>query len=296
MKNFINKSYILLVLALAVFVSSCEDTPPVDYVQQKYLEAFLIVDEPIEGIMLLNSQPVNTKFDKSNAMIKDADVKLVFNGTTHTLIYRDGDKPGYYHPNPEIKVLPETKYEIIINTPDGKLVSSETTTPKRIGGWVREPLDFVHYPQDTLKLPRVDSLEIEWEKQQGVNFYLLCVTAKDSVNYGRYLNPPTEEMNRRAYNALSSMEGMEAWYRNLSNWNLIANTSTPTVWMAFKWFGPHDVSVYSPDPNMLNWFVNLFFTGTSENNKLMNSVQGGIGVFGSCSRINKEIFLYKNQP
>jgi hypothetical protein len=229
-------------------------------------------------------------------MIKDADVKLTHNGTTLTLIYRDGDKPGYYNPDPNLKVLPEIKYQIIINTVDGKLITSETTTPKRIVGWVREPKDIFYYPQDTLSLPKVDSLDIEWEHIQGVNFYLLNVTAKDSTNYGRYLNPPTDEPNRRAYNALSGMEGMEAWYRNLSNWNFIANSTTPTVWMAFKWFGPQEVSIYNPDPNMLNWFLNLFFTGSTENNELLNSVNGGIGVFGSCSKIKKDVFLYKNQP
>ncbi len=296
MKN-INKIIMLLTLTLSLaFLNSCEDKPPLDYVQSKYLEGYLIVDSLVEGIVVMNSQPVNMPFDREKAMIKDADVKLVFGGTAHTLIYREGEKSGYYLPDMNIKVLPETKYEIIINTPDGSLITSETTTPKRMTGWIKAPRPDIYYPQDTLKLPKNDSLVIQWDSVAGVHHYLIRTLARDTVDYGRYLNPPVNEQNRRTYNVVSNAANDGGWYRNRTNWALIANSSTPTVWLAFKWFGYHDVSVYNPDPNMLNWFVNIHFTGTSENNPLLNSVKGGYGVFGSASVISKEIFLYKNQP
>jgi len=279
-----------------IFLASCEDEPPTTYSQVKYLEGFLITDKPVQGILLMNSQPVNQKFDREKAMIKDADVKLSVNGTSHTLIYRDGDNPGYYHPDESFLIEPETKYEIIINTIDGSLVTAETITPKRINGWVKEPKPIISYPSDTLKLPHVDSLDIEWDKVPDVSFYLIKILAKDTSDYGRYLEPPTNELNRRTYNFMSNIEETGIFYKNPSSWNLIANNKTPTVWLAFRWFGLHEVEVYNPDPNMLNWFINIFFTASSENNELLNSVNGGLGVFGSASIVKKEVFLLKNQP
>lgn len=283
-------------LLLTLILSSCEDTPPVDYVNSKYLEAFLIVGEPIENIMLMNSQPVNSPFNRQNAMISDADVRIVFEGTTHNLIFRDGEKPGYYLPDTEIKVKPNTEYNLIINTNDGKLITAKTITPNQINSWIKPPIESIHYPKDTLRLPRVDSLEIEWDSTPGTNLYLIRTTALDTINYGRYLEPPTDEFNRRTYSVMTNFENTGIYYKNLSSWNLIANTKTPTVWLAFKWFGPYQIEIYNPDPNMLSWFVNIFFSGTSENIELLNSVNGAYGVFGSTSKISAETFIFKNQP
>ncbi|MBX3044069.1 MAG: DUF4249 family protein [Candidatus Kapabacteria bacterium] len=291
-----NIKLLLIIFVSIVFINSCEDAPPVDYVNYKYLEAFLIIDQPIENIMLMNSQPVNSPFEKEKALIKDADVKLLINGISHNLIYRDGDNPGYYYPDTDLKIQPNTEYDIIINTKDGGLITAKTITPNRIGGWVKPPKPIAHYPQDTLKLPRVDSLEIEWEATQGASLYLIRTIAMDTLNYGRYLETPTEEPNRRTYSLLTNFENTGVLYKNKSSWNLIANNKTPTVWLAFKWFGPYEVEVYNPDPNMMNWFVNLFFTGSSENIDLLNSVNGGIGVFGSASKIDGQTFIMKNQP
>jgi hypothetical protein len=88
------------------------------------------------------------------------------------------------------------------------------------------------------------------------------------------------------------------FYKEKTYWAFITNQKSQTVWMAFKWFGKHEVSIYSPDFNMLRWYMNTVFS--QEHNDLANSVKSNnnnvIGVFGSASVVRKEIFLLKNQP
>ena len=293
----INRILVLTsVIFLSYFLNSCEDKPPVDYTVEKYLEAYLIVDKPIEKIILMNSQPIDKKYSKDQAMIKDAEVKILSDNQEYILSYKDGENAGYYLPDASVTVKPETVYKIEIMTKDGVFLTAETKTPKRINAWVKAPKSEIYYPQDTLNLPKVDSLEIEWTPVEGTSFFLIRTLCQDTLNYGKYLPVPTNEANRRCYNLFSKNENAEPMYKNPTNWGLIANNKTATVWLAFRWFGLHDVSVFNPDPNMLNWFINIYFTGSSETNPLLNSVKGGFGVFGSASVLSYESFLYKNQP
>jgi hypothetical protein len=295
MKILINIAFIISVLGISIFLNSCEDAPPTDYIQEKYVEGYLIVDEPIQGIKLINSVATDKAYIDSALAIRDADVKLITSDKTYNLIFHDGDKSGYYFPDETELVKPDTKYNLEIHTKDGKILTAETTTPKRINKWIVEPKTQFYYPQDTLKLPKVDSLEIAWEAVHKVDFYLIRVLCKDTLEYGKYLPTPVDEPNRRCYNLFSENKDADYNYKNKTGWGLIANSKTPTVWMAFKWFGKHDVTVYNPDENMLKWFINLYFSGSSETNKNLNSVKGGYGVFGSASTLTKEVFMYKNQ-
>jgi hypothetical protein len=295
MKNIINYSKLLLITAISVIFVACEDPVPNDYIEDKYVEAYLLVDKPIENIVLKRTQPLNQKYASENAMIKDAIVKLSYEGKTIQLSYRDGENPGYYYADESELVKPEVLYELHITTSDGKVITASTRTPKRFD-WVDEPKSRFHYPADTLNLPAVDSLKISWTPVEGVDYFLIRTKHLDTLNYGKYLEPPTDEPNRRCFNFLSKIKEWDFTYKNVTNWGLIGNTQTAAVWFAFKWFGKQTVTVFNADRNMLNWFINLYFNQTTATEPLMNSVNGAYGVFGSASFVEKEVFLYKNQP
>lgn len=131
---------------------------------------------------------------------------------------------------------------------------------------------------------------------EGVDYFLIRTKHLDTLNYGKYLEPPTDEPNRRCFNFLSKIKEWDFTYKNVTNWGLIGNTQTAAVWFAFKWFAKQTVTVFNADRNMLNWFINLYFNQTTATEPLMNSVNGAYGVFGSASFVEKEVFLYKNQP
>lgn len=297
MKKMKNISMLMAILFLALFLNSCEDSDPGNYIAETYVEAYLIVGQPIEKIMVYKTLPTNVKYTKSSAMIKDANVIISVEGTEYPLVYTDN---GYEYADKSVKVLPKKKYELKIVLNDNvdiskrTVITGETNTPD-VFQWVREPKPIFHYPQDTLKLPRIDSLDLEWTSLPDNPFFLLRVTCIDTLEYGKYLTNPTTEMNRRAYN-INNKINEETNYKNITSWAFIANTKTPTVWNAFKWFGKQEVAILCPDFNMINWFVNVHFTNSSYTTELLNSVKGANGVFGSASIIEKEFFLIKNQP
>ncbi|MCL5990505.1 MAG: hypothetical protein M1419_00170, partial [Bacteroidetes bacterium] len=63
-----------------IIINACEDAIPSDYIEEKFVEAYLIVDEPIRNIVLMSTQPVNKKFDYANSLIRNAEVKIIGDG------------------------------------------------------------------------------------------------------------------------------------------------------------------------------------------------------------------------
>lgn len=286
---------ILSMMAFAFILSSCEDDIPNDYIIRTYVEAFLIVDEPISGIKLLETQPLDKQFDQNAGWISNATVKILNEGVTHELVFSNSEPKGYYLPDNTIKVKPGSKYELEIILKDGTKITGETTTPKGTLEWVKAPKKEFYYPKDTLKLPGVDSLELEWTKVPDNYFYILSVICKDTLEYGKYLAPAIPgEKNRRAYNTFA--KDNNDYYLDIPSWNFIANSRTPTVWLAFKWFGPQTVTIYAPDYNFLKWFMQASNFSNNESDPLKYSVKNAIGVFGSAMRLSGDFFLYKNQP
>ena len=282
-----NMKYIVLVLL--IILSSCGDDAPMDYIPRNFVEAYLFVDQPIKEIKVLRSQPLNKEFIYEDSFIKDANVKIILGSDTLQLNYNLDDKNGYFYPDTSLKVLSDTTYYLEVYLKDGTFMHAKTHTPKRFE-WIKKPFAEIYYPKDTLNLPVVDSLRISWTKIPDVNFFLLSVDNLDTLNYGKYLNPPTDEKNRRAPSFLTRNDKL---YRETSVWNFIANNETPTVWFSFRWFGKHRVSIFAPDYNFLRWFLQSFNPNYSP---ILSNIEGGNGVFGSASVISSDFFLYKNQP
>ncbi len=278
---------------LALVFGGCEDSAPTDYLPQTFVEGYLIVGSPIAGIMIYTTQPTSSDYSRENAAIKDAEVTVSVGNQDYKLDYKSGDNPGYAYIDENIKVDPSKKYKLRIVLKDGTLITSETTTPQTFS-WTREPKPLYYYPQDTLHLYQVDSLDIAWNRFGDVAFYMLSIKCLDTLEYGKYLPAPTSEMNRRTYNIISKMED-ESQYKNMTSWAFISNIETPSVWAAFKWFGKQKVSIYAPDYNMLSWFVSIGLVNSPFYDENFNSIHGGIGVFGSAAVIEKDIFLFKNQ-
>jgi hypothetical protein len=51
-----------VVFMLALVAAGCEDAPPTDYVPEYVVQSYLLVDEPIQGVVLSRSQPVTDTF------------------------------------------------------------------------------------------------------------------------------------------------------------------------------------------------------------------------------------------
>ncbi len=273
-----------------LLIMSCEDEAPGAYKESYIVNALLLVDMPISEITVLRSLPIFDKYNNDSAKVKNATITIEGDDNIFNLKYRlkeDGNE-GYYAEDSIYKVKPNTLYKIKITLPNGNVINGETTTPGRIS-WVKKAKDYLQYPKDSLKLPSTDT--ISWNKVTGNDFYLISVSCLDTLQYGKYLTPKTEELNRRVYFPIAS----EKRYRELTTISPIANTHSSVVWAAFKWFGLHQVKVFAPDYNFLKWFIQSQVK--QELDPLLSSVQGNAyGFFGSASLVADTTFLLKNQP
>lgn len=287
--NKIKSILILLVIGLGIY--SCEDSAPLDYIPQYFVEAYLVVGEPINNIKLMRTQPLADSFIYKNSFITDAEIFLKSENQLIQLIPHPDIFQGYYNPDTSVLVKPNTKYNIEIRLKDGKIITGETTTPGVIK-WKRQLPQLIFYPIDTLKLPANDTLKLAWEQVQGTIVYFIRVKSLDTLEYGKYLFPPTDEKNRRIVRPWE--RGNSAEYNEITRWGFIPNTETPVVWNAIKWYGLNEVSILAPDYNFLRWFLQYQRKGQID--PLLGSVNGAIGVFGSYSEIRTTTFVVKNQP
>lgn len=278
----------MYIITLALLLNACGDDVPTDYEPKNVLEAILIVGEPLQNIAVLKTQPVTIKYNHYNAFIKDAEVVVIGDGKVFPLEFNfDTLKPGYYYPDPNYKIKPATEYKIQVKLKDGTILSGSTTTPTEIN-WQTRIQKMLQYPKDTINLPVSDT--ISWTKAPGYDFYIISITCLDTLEYGKYLTPPTNEKNRRVYNPFIR----EFRYKEQSGSGMLPTTKTRVVWSAFKWFGLHEVAVMAADWNLVRWYLQN--VGANAVNPLLGSVDGGIGVVGSAYAVRDTFFLLKNQP
>ncbi len=279
----------ILALLAAGFLGACEDPVPNDYVPQIYAQAFFLVDNPIENIIVAKTQPVADSFDFDKSLIRDASLEVFENGEKlpGSFVFVNGR--GYRYSDSNYLTKPNATYELKIALKDGAIVYGKTKTPGRIK-WVVPPKKKIYYPKDTLNLPFVDSLTIEWSPVKGVEFYLLAIDCLDTLEYGKYLVPPSDEKNRRIFKPWAE----EYFYKERKTWTFLPNVRTPVVWGIFKWYGLHQIEVMAPDENMLNWAKQYFIE--YQYNPMFSSVSGGIGVVGSAAVVRDTFFLVKNRP
>lgn len=289
--------YALLVffVSIALGMNGCEDAPPNSYIQDYAVQGVLIVDEPINGIVVQRTLPTTDTFSMAKAVLRDADVSVTDeNGREFKLQFREGGSVfgDYALGDTSIKVQPNMNYTLTVKTADGHILTGKTHTPNRFE-WLMSPRSILQFPKDTLNLPSPDSLKISWTETSGTSEYLICITALDTVGYGKYLTPPTDEQNRRRKRFFDREDSPQMY--NLTTYAYLQTTEVNTVWNAFKWFGRNNVTVFAPDANMLRWFK-MYFQGGNQYNSNLGSIKGGIGMFGSAAQVTQEIFLLKNQP
>ena len=280
-------------LLLVFFISACEDLPPDIYDPKIYVETYLIVDKPIEQVKIMYTQSVSDTFRYENNFIRNADVSIHYNDKTLNLITDANGINGYYYPDTNIKVLPATEYKLEVRLKNGSLITAKTFTPNRFN-WIVAPPQEYYYPKDTVNLSDgKDTAKISWEKNAFAIYYLIRVACLDTVNYGKYISPPTADSNRRVYKPYGNPK--KPSYKRTQIWGFLPANETPVVWTFFKWYGKQRISILTPDFNMLKWSLQYFQTGQYD--PLLGNIEGdGIGIFGSASEIDADMFLYWPNP
>ncbi|MBU3742126.1 MAG: DUF4249 family protein [Candidatus Kapabacteria bacterium] len=276
----------LTLLFLALVTIGCEDPVPTDYKPEVVVQAFLIVDQPIKDVQVYWSQPMTDSFSYQRATIRDAEVWVVEGAARYPLRYVGDTTGGHYEAaDSAVRIRPLTTYRVEVRVGQAFVVGT-TTTPDRIA-WIKDLPPELDYPGRENELLPVDSLKVRWTIPAPGMEYVLRMTCLDTLNYGTYLTPPTDETNGR-------IRDKELVDENEPLGRLpvrLAFVQAPDVfsWAAFKYFGMHEFSVYAGDRNFVNWFKQITFT--RQYNELLNSVTGGIGVVGSASVVHDTVFV-----
>jgi hypothetical protein len=274
---------------ISVYVlTGCGDPAPFSYQEEYFVTGYLFVGEPLENIIVSRSMPLADSFNYKQSVIKDADIRIISEGQTYNLVYRDSTLPDYHYPDSTVFVKPNTLYRLEIRLKDGKLITGETTTPSPIS-WVNQIPDTLYYPRTTDEMKN-DTLKLSWTKEPNALFYLVSVRCLDTVNYGKFLTPPTDEKNKRISRPF---ENSAPDQNEITRWGLVVSNETPVVWTALKWYGLNEIDIFAPDYNFLRWFIQ--YTRSTQANTLLTSVNGAYGTFGSAARIKKQAFVIKER-
>jgi hypothetical protein len=282
----------LFVLPLLLLFSSCEDAPPNSFVPVPYVEGYLFVDRPIEGIVVATSQSLAVPYDQAAGMVGDAEVQISDGSASYQLVYRVVNGLGsYWYPDSTVLVKPGMRYTLSVRLKNGTVLGASTLTPERIE-WTKPPSPVLQYPSDTVRLTSPDSLRIAWTPGNGVE-YIIRVQCLDTLAYGAYLLPPTDEANGRTNNFGQIETAERKTFYSTTRWGFIQATGVPTVWTAFRWYGRNNIAIISPDVHFLDWFKMTKFSGNPQYNPQFSNITGGTGVFASAAIVEREVFLRK---
>jgi len=277
----------ILFILLVIFLFSCVEDNENQFKEEYLLEAFIIVGDPISNIRFMRTIPILDTFSLERVIIQDADI-IIFNeiGDTLALELNEDITKAYQAIDKSYLVKENVKYNLKVIYKNDTMIAT-TTTPK-VFNWVEKAPDIIQYPKDSIKLN--EQVKVKWENPGSFNFYHIVTKCLDTLEYGKYLDSATDELNRR----IVIFRENDSRYKNITNHGLSPNNEGSIIWTTFKWYGLQEVTIYNPDYNWFRWLGQYF---QSEYNDILSSVDGKKvrGVFGSASAIRDTTFILKNQ-
>jgi hypothetical protein len=296
-QNLITKSMRVFFAAclISLVVTSCEDPIPSDYVEELVIEGFAIVGEPLSNVRIMRTLPISDTFRFSEAALPNAVVRVTAGGTDIPMVYVPDSLGGTYRAaDTAYRVQPSTSYTIRVEAL-GKVLEATTITPIALS-WVEEGPRVVQFPTpDSLLFPGSDSLVVSWTPVPKTEFYIIALECLDTLSYGKYLTPPTSDSNTRTPRPRPDFFNREGTL--VANERIIFGgtlfTASQTIWGVFRWHGLHEVKIYAPNREFLEWFYQVGSGRRSTYDYRLSNIKGGLGVWGGASVVKTQKFLLK---
>lgn len=290
--NALNRVLLSVALLIGLGLNSCSDTDLAEYKPETVVEAYLIVNESIENVRVMKTQPLTSRFNFDNYNMKNATVQIIGDGQTFDLQYDNENHTGYFYADKEYKVKPNTEYSLNIKMADGTIITGKTMTPEQTK-WNKKLPSKMQFPIDSTKQVGKDILS--WDKANMASNYYLTVTCMDTLGYGKYLDPPTDELNRRTCTIANKFgKNSKKDFNEYVTTVFLRSNSAPVIWSLFRWYGKHSLSVYALDANMKKWMLQNH--NQKDLDERLTTINNAIGCFGSASVIRDTVFIIKNQP
>ncbi len=283
------------VFMMSLLVTSCEDPIPTDYTEELVVEGFTIVGEPLAGIRVMRTLPIGDTFSFAEAGLPDAIVRVYANGQEIPMEYVADNRGGTFRArDTSYRVAASTSYMIRVEAL-GKTLEATTITPIPIS-WVQEGPRMVQFPSpDSLLFPGGDSLVVSWTSVPKTEFYIIALECLDTLGYGAYLDPPTSDTNTRTPRPKPDFFNREG--------TLVANerivfggtlfTASQTIWGVFRWHGLHEIKIFAPNREFLEWFYQVGSGRRSTYDYRLSNIKGGLGVWGGASVVKTQKFVKK---
>ena len=284
-----------LVLMMSLFVTSCEDPIPSDYTEELVVEGFTIVGEPLAGIRVMRTLPIGDTFSFAEAGLPDAVVRVYANSQEIPMEYVADIRSGTFRArDTSYRVAASTAYMIRVEALD-KTLEATTITPIPIS-WVQEGPRMIQFPNpDSLLFPGNDSLVISWTTVPKTEFYLIGLECLDTLGYGAYLDPTTSDTNARTPRPNPDFFDREGTL--VENERIVFGgtifTASQTIWGVFRWHGLHEVEIYAPNREFLEWFYQVGSGRRSTYDYRLSNIKGGLGVWGGASVVKTQKFVLK---
>jgi hypothetical protein len=300
LRNLTTKVHLLLAVTIgSLLLTSCEDPIPADYVEELVIEGFTLVGEPLTNIRVMRTLPIGSDtFSFNKASLPDAIVRVTAAGKDIPIVYVPDTLGGTFQAvDTSYRVLPSTSYTIRVEAL-GKVLEATTTTPKAIS-WTRLGPSIIQFPHpDSLLFPGADSLNVSWSPVPNIEDYVIGLTCLDTLNYGKYLAVPTTDSNTRTprprpdfFNREGTLVSNERTFYGAS----FGFSSSPIIWGAFRWHGLHELKIYAPNREFLEWFYQVGSGRRSTYDYRLSNIKGGLGVWGGASVVKTQMFLLKHK-
>lgn len=298
------RHFALLILLL---LAACDGTIENDFNEEVVVESYQFTGAPFSPVFVFTTAPVGEPFDRTALSINDADVRVLLLAPSGDAVEqaftfsRDPISAGTYRADDaDHRVLPLRRYRVEIDAPGRPLVSSVTLTPGAFelrgvstseATWGAEEIEY------TFTRP-------EYPTRQAV-FIFTTETQRDRLSidlatpFFRAIFNSQEDDEPNPLGPEDVRVGSSPPI-NEANYDLNPVDGTLLIdlpWIAVPFYGPSKVSASSLDDNLFDFLRSQAVQqgGTTlspgEIPNVLDRVDGGVGVFGSLSRVTMDVFV-----
>lgn len=288
----------LLILLAATGLTGCDLYPQDDYVEQYFVESYLIAEQEMPEVRLSTTAPFDENYHFDERAVQNADIRIYHldedGNHEKTYQYKERER-GIYHPQTEDEndlVQPRATYRLEIELPENNdhRIEARTSVP------------------DTFSVKEVIRERAVYQSSEQLEFLITRNRTNGRQNFFIYA---TEALEPEADNITpfweNSVEDPEEAIRirtsviNEENFDVNPD-GTLTLrmpWIGIAYYGPNLISTFSLDDNTYDYFRSQPVQtggggGTLSPGEIQNiiyNIDGGIGLFGSMSVLEIEVHV-----
>lgn len=289
-------------LALALTTAACDTTQPSIHEAEPVVEAYLVAGEPFGQVRLTQTTDLEGVYDIASLGLAGAMVRVHELGPDGTIVRTIGyaansDTVGIYRATGDERVRASTRYRLDVRLSDGGTVTGETFVPGTFDFTSQSDLEKVYQGADQFE---VNVTASAYPGRQGI--YVVSIRPLDphprnltpfyldaiyGIKAGEAYDPDTLDVTEieDLYEASSPPVNESSWEPEADGTIRIR-----LPWFAVAFYGPVQVEFNAIDDNLFDFF--RYFTAQQGGSTLspgelpniLDSLEGGTGVFGSMAR------------